>query len=207
MGFTPSTLFLQAGSTIAGISSALVGELITHIDSIPTATMNHNEVHKALQGPEYTSVSLGVADLQGNAQKISVLSSPPRTSQISCARAVKSMRDRRRELEKTIRGLTKDEEIECASLSVGEAAIVRLRPKSRAHGFHTFDTIPRLNPTVAQTKFSCPILGFADTADTLLLTEWLDKLREVEGHITNLELAHTRPTLLRSMGGCRESLI
>ena len=57
--------------------------------------------------------------------------------------------------------------------------------------------------SVARTKFSCPILGKADVADTLLLTEWLDKLRKVEG----LELAHARPTLLPSMGGSRESLI
>jgi len=84
---------------------------------------------------------------------------------------------------------------------------VRLWPKLRAHGFHTFDTIPRLNPSVARTKFSCPILGKADVADTLLLTEWLDKLRKVEGHAASLELAHARPTLLPSMGGSRESLI
>ena len=43
--------------------------------------------------------------------------------------------------------------------------------------------------------------------DTLLLTEWLDKLRKVEGHVARLELAHARPTLLPSMGGSRESLI
>jgi len=102
---------IQAGSMIAHNGSALVGELITHIDTIPTAVMNHSEIHRALQGPEYTSVSLGVADLQGNAQAISVLRSPPRTSQISWARAVKPLRDGRRELEETIRGLTKDEEI------------------------------------------------------------------------------------------------
>ena len=79
--------------------------------------------------------------------------------------------------------------------------------KLRAHGFHTFDTIPRLNPSVVRTKFSCPILGNAHTADTLLLTEWLDELRKVEGHVASLELAHARPTLLPSMGGSRESLI
>jgi hypothetical protein len=73
--------------------------------------MNHSELHRALQGPKYTSVSLDIADLQGNAQTISVLRSPPRTSQISWARAVKPLRDSRRELEKTIRGLTKDEEM------------------------------------------------------------------------------------------------
>ena len=84
---------------------------------------------------------------------------------------------------------------------------MRLWPKLRAHGFHTFDTIPRLDPSVARTKFSCPILGKADVADTLLLTEWLDKLRKVEGHVASLELAHSRPTLLPSMGGSRESLI
>ena len=156
---------------IARNGCALVGELITHIDTIPTAVMNHSEIHRALQGPEYTSVSLGVADLQGNAQTISVLRSLPKTSQISWARAVKPLRDRRRELEETIRGLTKDEEIECTSLSVGEAAIVRLWPKLRAHGFHTFNNIPRSNPLVAQTKFSCLILSKADAADTLLLTE------------------------------------
>jgi len=136
---------------IARNSSALVGELITPIDSIPTTAMHHSELHRALQGPEYTSVSVGIADLQGNAQTISLLRSPPKISQISWAQAVKPLRDRRQEREKTIRGLTKDEEIECASLSVGEAAFVRLWPKSRAHGFHTFDTIPRLNPTVART--------------------------------------------------------
>jgi len=43
--------------------------------------------------------------------------------------------------------------------------------------------------------------------DTLLLTEWLEKLRKVEGHVASLELAHTRPTLLPSMGDSRESLI
>jgi len=169
---------IQAGSMIARNGSALVGEFITHIDTIPTAAMNHSELHRALQGLEYTSVSLGVADLQGNAQTISVLRSPPMTSQISWARAVKPLRDRRWELEKTIRGLTKDEEIECASLSVGEAAFVRHWPKLRAHGFHNFDTIPGLNLTVARTKFSCLILGDVDTANTLLLTEWLDKLRK-----------------------------
>jgi len=65
--------------------------------------------------------------------------------------------------------------MECASLSAGEAMFLRLWPKLRAHGFNTFD-IPRLNPSVARTKFSCPILGNPVTADTLLLTEWLDKL-------------------------------
>jgi len=158
VGMDPRTVSSHAGSMIACTGSALLCELITHIDSIPTAAMNHSELHRALQGPEYTSVSLGIADLQGNAQTISILMSLPKTSQISWARAVKPLRDRRRELEKTVRGLTKDEEIECASLSVGEAAFVRLWPKLRAHGFHTFDTIPRLNPTVARTKFSCPIL-------------------------------------------------
>jgi len=84
---------------------------------------------------------------------------------------------------------------------------VRLWPKLRAHGFHTFNTIPRLNPAVARTKFFCPILGKADAADTLLLTEWLEKLRKVTDHVASLELAHARPTLLPSMGGSRESLI
>ena len=98
-----------------------------------------------------------------------------------------------------------DEETECASLSVGEAAFVRLWPKLRAHGFHTFNTIPRLKTSIARTKFSCLILGKADVADTLLLTEWLDKLRKVEGHVASLELAHARPTLLPSMEGSRES--
>jgi len=128
---------------IARNGSALVGEFITHIDTIPTDTLNHSELHGALQGPEYTSVSLDVADLQGNAQTISVLRSPPKTSQISWAQTVKPLRDRRRELEETIRGLTKDKERESASLSMGEAAFVRLWPKLRAHGFHTFDAIPR----------------------------------------------------------------
>ena len=94
------------------------------------------------------------------------------------------------------RGLTKDEGTESgASLSGGEAASVRLWPKLRAHGFHTFNTIPRLSPTVARTKFSCPILGSADTADTLLLTKWLNNMRELEGHVASLEPAHARPTL------------
>jgi len=43
---------IQAGSMIATNSSALEGELITHIDSIPTTAMNHSELHRALQGPE-----------------------------------------------------------------------------------------------------------------------------------------------------------
>jgi len=85
---------------------------------------------------------------------------------------------------------------------------VRLWPKLRARWFNTFNIIPRLNPTIARTKFSCPILGSADTADTLLLTEWLNNLREVEGHITSLELAQARPTLLPLIlpRGSRESL-
>ena len=84
---------------------------------------------------------------------------------------------------------------------------MRLWPKLRAHGIHTFNTIPRLNPSVARTKFSCPILGKVDAVDTLLLTEWLDKLWKVEGHVARLKLAHVCPTLLPSMGGSRESLI
>jgi len=119
---------------------------------------------------------------------------------------VKLLRDRRLELEQTISDLTKDEGEKLVSLSLGEAAVVRLWPKLRARGFDTFDTIPRLNPTIARTKFSCPILGSADTADTLLFTEWLNNLREVEGHVASLELSHARPTLLPSMGGSRESL-
>ena len=90
---------------------------------------------------------------------------------------------------------------------MGEAAFVRLWPKLRARGSQAFDTIPRLGPTVARTKFSCPILCNADTADTLLLTEWFDKLRKVEGHVASLELAYAHPTLLPSMGCSRESLI
>jgi len=39
---------------------------------------------------------------------------------------VKLLTDRRRELKKTIRGLTKDEEKEFASLSLGEAAFVSM---------------------------------------------------------------------------------
>ena len=133
--------------------------------------------------------------------------SAPKTFQIGWARAVKPLRDSQRELEKTTRGLTKDEEKECASLLVGGAAFVRLWPKLRALGFRTFDTIPRFNPTVVRTKFSCPILGSDETADTLMLTECLNNLREVEGHGASLQLAHARPTLLPSTGGFRESLI
>ena len=84
---------IQAGSTIARNGSALVGEFITHIDTIPTAEMNHSELLRALQGPEYTSVSLDVTDLQRIAPTISVLRSPPKTSQTSWARAVKPLRD------------------------------------------------------------------------------------------------------------------
>ena len=120
---------IQAGSTVARTGKALVGELITHIDSIPTTTMSHSELHRVLQGPEYTSVSFGIADPQANAQTIFVFRSPSKTSQISWARAVKPLRDRRRELEKTIRDLTKDEEKECATLSLWEAVFVRLWPK------------------------------------------------------------------------------
>jgi len=144
--------------------NALVGEFITHIDSIPTTTMSHSELHRALQGPEYTSVSLGIADPQGNAQIISALRSPSKTSQISWARAVEPLRDRRQELEK----LTMDERKELASLSVEEAESLA---QLKTHGFQTFDSIPKLNPTIARKKFSCPILSSVDTADTLLLTE------------------------------------
>ena len=172
--------------------------------------MNHIELCRALQGPEYTSVSLVISNPQGNVQTRPVLRSASKTSQIcrGWARPLKLLRDRilARELEKTISDLTKDEGKELVSLSLGEAAFVRLWPKLRACGFNTFDTIPRLNPTIAQTKFFCPILGSADTADTLLLTEWLNNLLKVEGHIASLELAHARPTLPPSMGGSRQSL-
>ena len=56
-------------------------------------------------------------------------------------------------------------------------------------------------------RSSFPILGNADAADTLLLTEWLEKLRKVTDHVASLELAHARPTLLPSMGGSRKSPI
>ena len=49
---------------IARNGTALVGEFITHIDTISNATMNYSELHRALQGPEYSAVSLDVADLQ-----------------------------------------------------------------------------------------------------------------------------------------------
>jgi len=83
---------------------------------------------------------------------------------------------------------------------------VRFWPKLRAHGFHTFDTIPRLSPTVARTKFSCLILGSADTTDTLLLTKWLNNLREVEGHVASLSTS-TRPSNPPTLDGrSQESL-
>ena len=40
---------IQAGSLIARNGSALVGEFITHIDTISTATMHYSELHRALQ--------------------------------------------------------------------------------------------------------------------------------------------------------------
>jgi len=83
---------------------------------------------------------------------------------------------------------------------------VRFWPKLRACGLITLDTILRLNPTIARTKFSCSVLGSAETADTLLFTEWLNNLRQVEDHIASLELAQAQPTLLPSIGGSRESL-
>jgi len=45
----------QAGSMIDRNGNALADELITHVDSISIITMS---LHRALQGPEYTSVSL-----------------------------------------------------------------------------------------------------------------------------------------------------
>ena len=119
---------IQAGSATARKGNVVVGELITHIDSLPTHTMNHADLHRALQGPEYTSVSLGISDPQGNVQTISFLRSPFKTSQINWARALKLLRDRRLELEKTTSDLTKDEEKELVFLSLGEAAFVRLWP-------------------------------------------------------------------------------
>jgi len=169
--------------------------------------MNHAEHHRALQGPEYTLVSMGISDLRGDVQNISVLRSPSKTSQVSWARALKPLRDRRLALEKSTSGLTKDEETELVSLSLGEAVFVRLWPKLGACRFNTFDTIPRLNPTIARTRFSCPILGSADTANTLLLTDYVNNLLEVEGHIASLELSQARSTILPSTGGSRESLI
>jgi len=56
------------------------------------------------------------------------LRSPFKTSQINWARALKLLRDRRLELEKTTSDLTKDEEKELVFLSLGEAAFVRLWP-------------------------------------------------------------------------------
>jgi len=74
--------------------------------------MKHADLHRALQGPENTSDSLGISDPQGNVQTISVSRSPFKTSQISWAQALKPLRDRDRrlELEKTTSNLTKDEE-------------------------------------------------------------------------------------------------
>jgi len=200
---------IQAESATARNGNVLVGELINHIDLLPTNTMNHVELHRALQGPMYTSVSLGICDPLGNAQTISVLRSLSKTSQISWARALKPLRDRRLALQKTTSSLTKDEEKELVSLSLGEAAFLKFWPKLRARGFNTLEFISRLNPTIARTRFSCPILGTcsADTADTLLPTDWLNNLCEVEGHIASLELSQARPTLLPSTGGSQESLM
>jgi len=143
------------------------------------------------QGPPHniTSIQAGsTIDRKGNvlvgelithidllpAITIKYIELPYKTSQISWARAFKPLTDSRLELEMTISDLTKNEGKELVSLSLGEAPLVRLWPKLRAHGFNTFDTIPRLNPTIARTKFSCPIIGSADTANTLLLTKWLN---------------------------------
>ena len=79
-----------------------------------------------------------------------------------------------------MKGNTVIEQTELASLSQGEAAFVRLWPKLREHGFTTFDTIPRLNLTIAQTRFSCPILGGSNSTDAQLLTDWLNNLHKVE---------------------------
>jgi len=48
---------VQVGSAAARNGNFLVGEFVTYIDSLLTNTMIHAELHRALQGPEYTSVS------------------------------------------------------------------------------------------------------------------------------------------------------
>jgi len=60
-------------SAAARNGNFFVGDTVIHVDLSPTDVMNHAELHKALQGPEYTSITLGISDSEGAEQTISIL--------------------------------------------------------------------------------------------------------------------------------------
>ena len=117
---------IQAGSAVARNGNMLVGESIGHIDTAPTSTVSHAELHRSLLGLEYTPISLGISVPGRFSQTLSVLRSPLKTPQISWARALDPFRDRRQALEKATSSLTKDRETELVFLSVGETSFVML---------------------------------------------------------------------------------
>ena len=197
---------IQTGSAAARNGNFFVGDTVTHADLLPTGGMSHAELQKVMQGQEYTLLSLGISDAKGTEQTISVLRSPSTTPRIGWTQALKPLRDRRQALERSTKDNTKAETTELAVLSQGESAFVKLWPKLRANGFTTFDTIPRSSTTIARTRFSCPILREVNATDAQVLTEWLNSLHRIEGHIAGLELAEARPSSLPSTEVFHESL-
>jgi len=122
---------VHAGSAADRNRCIFIGDTITQVDSVSTSAMNHAEMHLAMQGLEYTPVTLGVLDSEGKNQNLTIMRSPPKTPLVSWARALKPLRDRRKTLEGITTGLNTDEAAELAALLQGEAAFVRLWPKLR----------------------------------------------------------------------------
>jgi len=112
---------VHAGSAADRNGGIFTGDTITHVDLVSTNAMSHAELHLAMQGREFTSISLGVLDSGVDSQTLTVLRSPPKTPQISWARALKPLRDRRKTLEGITNDLTPDEATELAALLQGEA--------------------------------------------------------------------------------------
>jgi len=71
---------IQAGSAAAQNSNIFVGNPITHVDTAPTSTMNHAELHRALLGLEYTPISLGISDPREVGQTLFVMRSSSKNS-------------------------------------------------------------------------------------------------------------------------------
>jgi len=67
-----------------------IGDTLTHVNSITTGHMTHDQPRLAIQGRVFATISLGLSDNSGVSRTVSIVRSSPLTSKISWAREASS---------------------------------------------------------------------------------------------------------------------
>lgn len=118
---------------------------------------------------------------------------------VSWARAVLPLRLRRQKLGEPSKTLTEEECTEWEALTEGENCDFRIRDKLVIAGFHTFDSIPRMDESISNLRFSCPKVKGIPEKDAKLFTTWLAHLSTREKHLACLNMLKVKLSCLPSM--------